>query len=171
MARNPVQLHRLRLDIELTYPRDRLRDVPVEFNPHGGSMAGAYNLYYACNDWTIRTEVFEISPTPHRARTWRMIVESGHQDGGPRIELMSTSSSIVHESWAARKNWNDFAFHANKLWLVTWNEYFGEWPGGRFTGLPFHDRRPMLHGALLRVPVPFHAQFERKKRRIRRLEI
>ncbi len=137
---NPIRPQHLRLDVELTFPRDRLRDVPIEFNPHHHGHE-AFHLFYVCADWTIRTPVVRINPSPHDAPTWRMIVESGHHDGRPRLRLMSTSCAIVHESWAARKNWNDFAYYVGMYWRITWNEFFGEWPGGRMWGLPFQDRR------------------------------
>lgn len=71
-----------------------------------------------------------------------MLVESSHQNPqGEKIRLMSTSCSIVHEWWAARPNWNDFAFWRGSFWKITWNEYFGDWPGGKWKGLPFQDRR------------------------------
>lgn len=135
---NPVQDWHLRLDIELCHSRLNLDDVPVEFNPHCGHHERY--LYYQCDDWTIRTDIATIEPTPHNSPTYRMIVESGHVDKRPRITLMSTSSSIVHESWAAKKNWNDFAYFGGKYLRMTWNEYFGQWPGGRMWGLPFQDR-------------------------------
>lgn len=137
---NPVKPEHLRLDIELTFPRVSYEGIPVEFNPHGHGQ-DARHAYYVCDDWTLRTPLETISPSPHKEITLRTIVESGHKDDAPRIRLISTSSSIVHESWAARKNWNDFAYHNGVFWRVTWNEFFGEWPGGRMWGLPFQDRR------------------------------
>lgn len=138
----PVEKH-LRLDIELSYPRSRLSQVPTEFNPHYYDDGyDEQECFYVCCDWSVIFDVHIMTETPHEWPTLRMLVESGHREPwGERIRLLSTSSSIYHEPWAAQKNWNDFAFFRGMHWRVTYNENFGPWPGGRVRGLPFQDRR------------------------------
>lgn len=133
--KNPVDPNHLRLDIELSYNRSKLSDVPVDFYAHKDN-----ELFYVCHDWTPVTLPIEIYNGPHESPTMRMIVESSHGINENNIRLMSTSCRIVHEWWAARKNWVDFAFYDKRYWRITWNEYFGEWPGGKWMGLPFQDR-------------------------------
>lgn len=136
-----VEKH-LRLDIELSYPNKLLSQVPTEFNPHHFHNYDSQELFYVCDDWSIIFDICEINPTPHMQPTLRMLVESGHANPwGEKIRLMSTSCSIFHESWAREKNWNDFAFFRGMYWRITYNENFGDWPGGRIWGLPFQDRR------------------------------
>jgi hypothetical protein len=135
----PPEKH-LRLDIELTHPRRLMSEVPVSFNPHLPPY-DAYECFYICDDWSIIFDICNID-TPHEEPVLRMLVESGHQEPwGERIRLLSTAGTIFHESWAARKNWNDFAFFRGQYWKITYNENFGDWPGGRVRGLPFQDRR------------------------------
>lgn len=136
----PINDKHLRLDIEVSFPRKLLSSVPVFFNPHIGNHYDAHETFYVCDDWSPISEVKVIKDTPHEAVTLRMIVESGH-DTANKLRLLSTSCTIVHEWWAAKKNWNDFAYFNGCYWKITWNEYFGEWPGGKWRGLPFQDRR------------------------------
>jgi hypothetical protein len=138
-ASYPVHPEHLRLDIELSYPRPHLSEVPVEFNPHS-FHSDPRECFYVCDDWTT---IFDICMIQSKAfPTVRMLVESSHKEPwGERIRLMSTSCCIVHEWWADRQNWNDFAFWRGNFWRITWNEYFGDWPGGKWFGLPFQDRR------------------------------
>ena len=131
----PVSSRVLRLDIELAYPCKRLSDVPVLFNPHRFGL-DSRECFYVCADWSTIFDVWDI----HGGH--RMLVESCHANPwGERIRLMSTSCTIVHESWAHYKNWHDFAFFRGKFWKVVYNEYLGDWPGGVLWGLPFQDRR------------------------------
>lgn len=135
----PVENH-LRLDIELSFPRQKPDEVPVSFNPH--LQHQEHNLHYVCDYWSVIFDVCRVENTPHGEPTLRMLVESGHRKPwGERIRLMSTSCKIYHESWARQKNWNDFALFRGQYWKVTWNENFGDWPGGKVWGLPFQDRR------------------------------
>lgn len=154
----PLEERHLRLDIELSHPCDKLSDIPVDFNPHGGYIDfidivamqrgrtarlkyDARECFYVCDDWSVIFDVCTINDLGVDSNL-RMLVESSHKEPwGERIRLMSTSCSIVHEWWADRQNWHDFAFFRGKFWKIVWNEYFGSWPGGIVRGLPFQDRR------------------------------
>ena len=104
----PAHTKIIRLDIELSYPRNLISQVPVDNIKHNGYFND--ELFYICHDWSTIFDVVPIDDSPHDS-TLRMLVESGHQNPwGERMRLMSTSCSIVHESWADYKNWNDFAF-------------------------------------------------------------
>lgn len=134
----PPEQH-LRLDIELSYPRKLLSQVPIDFNPHSYCNYDGYECFYVCDDWST---IFEVCESPHEQPTLRMLVESGHNNSwGEKIRLLSTSCSIFHEHWARYKNWNDFAFFRGMYWKITYNQALSDWPGGRVWGLPFQDRR------------------------------
>lgn len=136
----PLDKH-LRLDIELSYPRKSLYDIPAGFSPHIGGY-DEIELFYVCEDWSVIFDIYKIKNSPHENPTLRMLVESGHENPwGERIRLFSTSSTIFHESWATNKNWHDFAYFRGHYWKITWNENFGGWPGGIVWGLPFQDCR------------------------------
>lgn len=136
----PIESKHLRLDLELSFPRQQMSEVPVDKSPHFNY--DSRECFYVCADWSVIFNVEEIEDTQHERPTLRMLVESCHDNPmGDRIRLMSTACTIIHEHWAARQNWNDFAFFRGKFWRITWNEYFGDWPGGRIWGLPFQDRR------------------------------
>ena len=115
-----------RLDLELSYPNHELNDVPVPFNPHIGGFA-AHDCFYDWRGWKVVSDIVVMDDSPHDV-SLRVIVEAS--DNG-EIRLMSTASSIIHEWWAARRNWNDFAQFDGFFWRITWNEFFGPWPGGQ----------------------------------------
>ncbi len=130
----PLNQH-LRLDIELSSPQKSLSQIPVKFNPHLGPYSSK-DLFYDCDDWSVIFDVHTIANSPHKTKTLRMLVESGHKNPwGEKIRLMSTAHSIFHEWWATYQNWHDFAFFRNRFWKVTWNETFGGWPTERVAGL------------------------------------
>lgn len=138
----PIECGILRLDIELKYPKNKLSQIPIRCHPHVDY--DPRECFYVCDDWSTIFDVWgRGNPNCAECYTLRMLVESSHPKPtfGEPIRLMSTSCSIIHEHWAARKNWNDFAFFRGRYWQITWNEYFGDWPGGIVRGLPFQDRR------------------------------
>lgn len=130
----PIDKH-FRLDLELANPHAFLPHIKLDFNPHIGYDANEC-FYVNDNDWSTIFNVCEIDDK------LRMLVECGHDKPlGEPIRLLSTSSSFVHESWAARKNWHDFAFFRGMWWKVTWNEYFSGYPFGGHSHPAVRDRR------------------------------
>jgi len=146
---HPIKKKHLRLDLELSYPRDVLSDIPVDYNPNNMFFDDPTECFYVCDDWSVIFEVFEIEDTPHERPTLRMLVESCHQDPvGERIRLMSTSCSIIKKPNEKQNSRHDFAFFRGKFWKVTWNEYFGQDPSS-IDGLPFKDKRHLYLDTVL----------------------
>lgn len=132
----PRQDEHFRLDIELKGPYNSIQDIPVDFNPHIAT-SDSRRLYYLCSDWSTIWNICNLD-TEHGPRI-RMLVECSHQHPwGEQITLMSTAHSIIHEWWADRQNWHDFALWRGQYWKLTWNECLSPFPFGR-GGLPYSD--------------------------------
>lgn len=114
----PALPGRFRIDLRLSYPRQRLVDVPVFRNPQQNVGYSTHRCYYVCDDWSTIFGVHDVYGFVNP--TCQMIVENGNTEPlwGERLVLLSTGVSFTPMSWDGRSQ-NKFAYFREKFWRVT----------------------------------------------------
>jgi hypothetical protein len=135
MRRYPRPHWKLRFDIEIANPRDRIQDVPV-WHPNTHSWAGfdPHVCFYECDLWSTIYGVYDAHLYQTGGPSYRMLIESGNDDPiwGEPITLFSTSSCIENEPWG-RNPANKFAFFRGKFWQIYHSEFLLDWHDSRGT--------------------------------------
>lgn len=129
-AEYPCPSGKYRFDIEISYPRANLTEVPIERNPHNGWFSG-HACFYCSDNWSTIYGVHDAHLYQTGEESWRMLVESGNPEPlwGERITLMSTSSTIENEPWGMNPS-NKFAFFRGRYWRIVHSEFMHVWTFG-----------------------------------------
>ncbi len=122
LAEYPCQQGKWRFDLELSHPRERLEEVPIERNPHGNILTGHTCFYKSYYEWSTIFDVWE------DGEKCRFLVESGNSEPfwGERVRLFSTSQYIVDEPWGTNPP-NKFAYFRGKYWRITWHQFLHDY--------------------------------------------
>ncbi len=116
----PIQPGKWRFTLKLEHPRQLLRSVPIERNPHSGF--DGWTCFYECADWSTIFGVEDYGDSI------KCVIESGNPEPiwGERIVLYSTSSCIVEEPWGTNRA-NKFAYFRGFYWRITQDLFHHDW--------------------------------------------